>query len=315
VFKVAFVRQRAELRNGQSIFDDKLCKSLLERSSTVEEFPITNGSLSNSEKERLGSFDIVILSHFETFKYKGFCKKVIFINHDIPYRAYLKRTNIVSLIKGFMFYLKSKYYLASPGKHYFISDEEFNLYAGNIDAGRLYVGVDMARVAPDPELYELGISITGNYKWSLKAKALSSALRLIKGMDIPILFSGECGIANTALIDSGIVFKEEAPEPKALCFGLISDDFTSGFKLKSLDLIANNCILITRSDIRQEFYGLPNNEYFVNYFETREDVIEIQKKIDALQDNLLPYFIEFKKSVISRFSWELSADLLLRDFA
>ena len=91
-----------------------------------------------------------------------------------------------------------------------------------------------------------------------------------------------------------------------LRFGVVTDIFLGGFKLKSLEYVAKNCVVLSRSDIRAEFEGLPHAEEFVRYLAggKAEAALTIEAMCRMPHAALIARFMEFKSACLRRFEWE-----------
>ncbi len=109
---------------------------------------------------------------------------------------------------------------------------------------------------------------------------------------------------------------EPADYTQGIRFGLIPDRFLGGFKLKSTYLIANNCILLSRCDLRSEFDGLPHAARFVRYTPALSDILSTMREFaDYDQGELHGRWIEFQDACSRRFSWENAAQAITATFA
>lgn len=89
-----------------------------------------------------------------------------------------------------------------------------------------------------------------------------------------------------------------------LRFGLITDRFQGGFKLKSLEYVANNCMVLSLCDLSAEFEGLPYAEEFVRWVSGKEEMgAVIGSTLAQSQDDLLARFSIFKAACMARYDW------------
>lgn len=89
-----------------------------------------------------------------------------------------------------------------------------------------------------------------------------------------------------------------------LRFGLITDRFQGGFKLKSLEYVANNCMVLSLCDLSAEFEGLPHAEEFVRWVSGKAEMGDvIAKTLAQPQAELLARFAVFKAACMARYDW------------
>ena len=147
--------------------------------------------------------------------------------------------------------------------------------------------------------------ITGSYGWWRKRRDLKT-FALGPSIGAPIYAVDPValdilGVQGRPLNDS-VGWSWEA----GLRFGLVTDLFLGGFKLKSLEYVAKNCVVLSLSDIRAEFKGLPHAEEFVHYIAGGK--AEVGRTIEAMcrapRAPLVARFLEFKSACMRRFQWE-----------
>lgn len=144
------------------------------------------------------------------------------------------------------------------------------------------------------------IVLTGSYDWWRKRRDLEAFAR---GTPLPIKIFTFDKNARTVLGAQAI---EPIPDPNweaSIRFGLITDRFLGGFKLKALEYVARNCIVLTACDISPEFVGLPGAELFVRKISGKEDLWAAILETCQTAD-LAKRFREFKAACVARFNWE-----------
>jgi glycosyltransferase involved in cell wall biosynthesis len=91
-------------------------------------------------------------------------------------------------------------------------------------------------------------------------------------------------------------------------FGLITDRFRAGFKLKVGAYIASNLIPIAFADVADDYIGLPHAEEFIITVDTVGEIDDLMGRIISMQTpDTLVRFGEFQAAAAERFSWERSA--------
>ncbi len=160
-----------------------------------------------------------------------------------------------------------------------------------------------APLAPDAPVLREAV-ITGSYGWWRKRRDLK-AFAAGAPLGVPIY------AVDPLALD--ILGAEGRPlDPQAgwswsagLRFGLVTDAFLGGFKLKSLEYVANNCVVLSYSDIAAEFTGLPHAAAFVKIVRSKADAgALIEQMAREPAPELVGRFLEFKAACLERFGWE-----------
>lgn len=143
--------------------------------------------------------------------------------------------------------------------------------------------------------------ITGSYAWWRKRNDLKRFAR--QPPALPIWTQDD--VAEGILGDRGKRLPASMDWSDAIRFGVITDRFLGGFKLKALEYVANNCIVLSYCDIRPEFTGIPHADEFVRLVESSAD---IEREIAALtaleQVALVSRYEAFKAGCALRFDWD-----------
>ena len=147
--------------------------------------------------------------------------------------------------------------------------------------------------------------ITGSYGWWRKRRDLKT-FALGPSLGAPVYAVDPVALAilgaeGRCLIEAGGWSWE-----KGLRFGLVTDRFLGGFKLKSVEYVAKNCVVLSLSDIRAEFEGLPHAEEFVRYIGggKAEAARTIELMCQEPHAPTIARFLEFKSACMRRFEWE-----------
>ena len=98
----------------------------------------------------------------------------------------------------------------------------------------------------------------------------------------------------------------------ALRFGLITDRFEAGHKLKTLAYIADNQIVLSFADVTADFAHLTDHSLFIR---TLSNVADIKWHVANLaqipSSELRRRFTAFQQACMQQFSWDAVADTLL----
>lgn len=162
------------------------------------------------------------------------------------------------------------------------------------------------------------IVLSGSYEWRPKRRDLialagdvaASGHAFAWRHDLPL--PGHPEVAHISNAARPIEIGEYC---EGLRFGLIPDRFLGGFKLKSTYFIANNCILLSRCDIRSEFDGLPHAALFVRFTPNVSDIPPILDEFARMDaDDIRDRFVEFQQACARQFSWDKAAHVIAATF-
>ncbi len=153
--------------------------------------------------------------------------------------------------------------------------------------------------------------LSGSYAWHAKRRALADLAREVARTGSDFAWRHDLALPDDPAM-AAIARVARPIEPvdygAGLRFGLIPDDFLAGFKLKATYFIANNCVVLSRCDIRPEFDGLPFADQFVRY---TPHLIAIADAMAALRARdratLHREWLEFRDACAQRFSWQAAA--------
>ena len=106
------------------------------------------------------------------------------------------------------------------------------------------------------------------------------------------------------------------PVPKtsapAVRFGLITDRFEAGFKLKGTAYLADNAIVLSFVDLASDYAGIEDYGYFVRHLRSVEEIARHVAEVAAADPaQLRTRFEAFKQRCAARFSWQASAQIVL----
>jgi hypothetical protein len=95
-------------------------------------------------------------------------------------------------------------------------------------------------------------------------------------------------------------------------FGLITDRFEAGHKLKSTYYLANNSVVLSFADIIHDFADIPDADFFIRKIRHAQDIEKhVAEVLAADPADLRARLANFKTACAGRFSWNTSAALLL----
>ena len=146
------------------------------------------------------------------------------------------------------------------------------------------------------------VVITGSYDWWRKRRDLATFAEG-RELGVPVYASDPQARAILKGNTSELVETTDFWS-RGLRFGLITDKFQGGFKLKSLEYIAKNCIVLSMSDITLEFSGIPYSEEFIRIAHNNEEVAAIIKAMTSDdQTSLIARYLVFKEACLKHFAW------------
>lgn len=153
--------------------------------------------------------------------------------------------------------------------------------------------------------------LSGSYDWRPKRRDLIALANDIAACGRDFAWRHDLPLPDTAAVAP----IARAARPIALAdyrqgirFGVIPDRFLGGFKLKSTYFIANNCVLLSRCDIRSEFDGLPFADQFVHYTPTIAAMVAVMDETLACDPAAQCLrWQAFQQACAERFSWDRAA--------
>lgn len=153
--------------------------------------------------------------------------------------------------------------------------------------------------------------VTGTYGWHLKTRALRRFARSFGGF----LAEREVFVTDRdarATLGTGTLTSLDALRAQAgLRLGLVIDDFHMGFKLKSLEYVALNAVVVFRNEVPEDFVGLPFAERFVRSVDGPPGLVALESEFQAADPRELEQaFRQFQAACIERFDWQRSGRLL-----
>jgi hypothetical protein len=144
--------------------------------------------------------------------------------------------------------------------------------------------------------------LTGSYAWWRKRRDLK-AFAAEPSPGLPILVSDPA--AAEALGESArLVSASEVDWSEGIRLGLLTDRFLGGFKLKAVEYVARNCVVLSYCDIGGEFEGLPHHEKFVRRLRRSGDIGKIVGELQSEPgEQLHAEFAAFKAACLERYDW------------
>jgi hypothetical protein len=156
------------------------------------------------------------------------------------------------------------------------------------------------------------IVISGTYDWSPKRRDLVLFAREYTGEH------GRFPIRAHGLPDAAahLLDPSEAPSPEesrsAIRFGLITDRFEAGHKLKTMAYIANNQIVLSFADVNFDFAHITDHDLFIRKVASTSDIAKhIKAVVDTPVSTIRKRFIRFQQACARYFTWDAVATTLM----
>jgi hypothetical protein len=153
--------------------------------------------------------------------------------------------------------------------------------------------------------------LSGSYDWLPKRRDVIAFARDYAAIPdrLPILADGLPAEATAALLPCAAPFQSAG---SAIRFGLITDRFVAGHKLKTGYYLANNAIVLSFADVTEDYADIPDHDFFIRRI---DDVREIGQHVAAVATeepgHLRARLETFKQRCAETFSWQRAARSLL----
>jgi len=152
------------------------------------------------------------------------------------------------------------------------------------------------------------IVISGTYDWYPKRRDLArfmaefieskSTLRLIKRDDF-------------RLTPSSV-----GTSPTGVRFGVVTDRFEAGFKLKILEYVADGCIVISYSEFPAELQRISDASLFLRRVGSMKEIMAVYSEFVKMENSdLLRRFNRFRQLCLDAFTWQRSSSILSQAIA
>jgi hypothetical protein len=128
--------------------------------------------------------------------------------------------------------------------------------------------------------------LTGTYGWFPKARDLRRFLRESAALGLPLH-------EDVTQLQTG-----------EMRFGVITDRFVAGHKLKTAAYLMQNCIVLSYADVLEDFAFSPHAARFIHRIEHARDIAPVMKTLmQTPADEMRAAFASFKAEVAEAFSW------------
>ena len=182
--------------------------------------------------------------------------------------------------------------------------------AGGVPVAYTPPGMPPAAALRDdaPVLAELLLS--GSYGWFPKRRDIRAFAREYANLPgrLPVIATDLPQDAEALLSPRPV---HSAAADSAIRFGVISDRFQSGHKLKTTYYIANNAIVLSFADVSDDFAALPDHDFFIRRVTRVEEIAHHVAAVQAEDPaHVRARLRAFQQRCAEIFSWQRSADRL-----
>lgn len=284
--------------------------------------PEVGGYLGRANRDGLNAklarrrYDLVIFAHESTFPLSSACelhgaRKVLFCHNVQSVIAESDTSLLGPLLRP----------LAAAFDRQWGSDPDADLICisrADLDGlRRLGIDREPISIAPPgaPPSVKLTASatvlselvLTGSYGWWRKRRGLTRFAEA-PSLPYPILTSDPVAL-EVLKSQARNVAMDAAFWGAGLRFGLITDRFQGGFKLKSLEYIAFNALLVSWCDLSREFEGLPHASEFVRHVASKADIQQVVEEFSGQPGRgVVARFQVFKRACLERYTWDRCLD-------
>lgn len=143
--------------------------------------------------------------------------------------------------------------------------------------------------------------ITGSYGWWRKKRDLRRLAAGAWTLPQPILAND---LEALSIMGDKAERMEAMDWSSAVRFGIVSDRFVGGFKLKLLEYIANNCIVLACCDLSREVAALPHAAEFVRKISGLPEAAKVIAELSGDNRAMIERFRIFKKACLERYAWD-----------
>ena len=154
----------------------------------------------------------------------------------------------------------------------------------------------------------------GSYDWFPKRWSLQRFTEEWTGLDdSPARLYADDGVPAPVRITLGACDVRNIDLSSAIRFGLLTDRFKAGHKLKTAAYLMNNCVVLSFSDVIEDFRFSPHAELFIRRIQRIDEIPAIMDELEAVSpETLRAKLLAFKSEVASKLAWQRQADILAR---
>jgi hypothetical protein len=232
-------------------------------------------------RDLAGEYDVIICS-WEPFDWlvTGLCSPTILIAHNLSSQALLQiypGNPLAALASARVRAWERRCYRAANFAAIACLSRHDHAYLKSIGAPQpllLPPGMPPSlRLEPNATV-RAEIVVSGTYDWSPKRRDLILFARDYADGDKPLPVRADALPSEAAGLLQPTALPSEAENRNAIRFGLISDRFEAGHKLKTTAYIANNQIVLSFAAVEFDFAHIPDHDLFIRRVASAADVVE-----------------------------------------
>jgi hypothetical protein len=206
-------------------------------------------------------------------------------------------------------------------------DKIDQLFAVSLDDQRLLREItqrsDVAVVMPGaPEARPLAhaaplareLVMLGSYDWFPKRWSLgrfTDEWRALAARPAPIF--ADDGVPLAVQLELGAQSVRDLDLSAAIRFGLLTDRFKAGHKLKTAAYLMNNCAVLSFCDVIEDFRFSPHAELFIRRISRVEEIAPVMDELAALPaETVRERMNALKADVAASLSWQRQTEILAR---
>lgn len=219
-------------------------------------------------------------------------------------------SGIQNLLSGLAGNYERRFYTLADAQLVVLSDTDLEWLAARIPLPRRH-RVSFPGALPSKALHtNASISrellITGSYAWWRKRRDFRWFAAAAPEM--PVVVNDP--LTSSILRDRcEVIWADSVDWSAALRFGVVTDRFVGGFKLKVVEYISNNCMILAFSDLRRDFEDVPHADEFIRVVRSPQDVEAVVTRIETQpRQDTLRRFREFQLACERKFDWERCLD-------
>lgn len=258
-------------------------------------------------------YDVVIFAHESTFPLSDLCKpglgRRVLFSHNVQSIIAASDSRLLAPLMRPMAAAFDRRWCSDPEAQIICISRADAEGLGKVGVNRNDIAVAPPGAPASGELRSGAVVtpelvLAGSYGWWRKRRDLMAFAEERPELPYPILTSDPAALV--VLKDQAAAVTMQAVDWGAgLRFGLVTDRFLGGFKLKSLEYVALNAAVLSWCDLSPEFEGLPHAAEFVRCVSSKAEVAAtVAEFMQAPAADVLARFQKFKTACLQRFAWE-----------
>ncbi len=151
--------------------------------------------------------------------------------------------------------------------------------------------------------------LLGTYDWFPKAHGLRHFAREITHTPLPgVTLHGDAGIPSAIAAQLGMAPVADLDLTAAIRFGVITDRFTAGHKLKTAAYLMQNCAVVSFADVIDDFASIPHAQRWIHRVRSTDDIAPIMAAMAARPHiDVHAELVALKAHIADALAWRTSA--------